>query len=177
MYGPSVLRQQQHFRRGSEDIGVVKNRSRATSEGELADKFGDITMGISDPSALREMSEQLLARAMAIEKEREERELQERVQVFALEHRQAIGRLLDDCYICTEPLLRGLGKGADFGVASWTCNCTTWRVAHCNCLRTKIATSGRKCDFCKTHMHTIVGRDDTDAFLGEMDSDGSSDRG
>lgn len=150
--------------------------SRTPGEVDIASMLGNVAIDSSDPAALREMSQHLLKRATAIEKEREERALEEKVNAFAKEHRKAIGILLNDCYICTEPLLRGLGKGGDFGVASWTCNCTTWRVAHCNCLRTKFASGGRKCDYCKSPMHTIVGGDDTDVYLA-MDSDESSDRG
>lgn len=164
------------IRRGSEEFQVPNTRSRAPSDVDIASMLGDVAIDVSDPAVLREMSQHLLKRASAIEKEREERALEEKVSAFAKEHRKAIGCLLNDCYICTEPLLRGLGKGGDFGLASWTCNCTTWRVAHCNCLRTKFASGGRKCDYCKSTMHTIVGRDDTDVFLA-MDSDESSDRG
>lgn len=104
--------------------------------------------GITDPRVLREISDKALSQAKAIE---EEQKLTTKIEAFSREHRVAISHLLQDCYICTEPIMKGLGgSDGDFGVVSWKCSCTTWRVTHCSCLAQKMRSNGYSCDYCRT---------------------------
>lgn len=68
---------------------------------------------------------------------------------FAREHKKALEHLLDDCYICTESVLRGLGSAGDLGISSWKCSCTCRRVVHNSCLANKLVRNGDVCDFCR----------------------------
>lgn len=56
--------------------------------------------------------------------------------------------LIDDCYICMEPLLNNIGT-TKFGVISWQCRCTVAQKAHASCLFSKICRSS-KCDMCNS---------------------------
>lgn len=58
--------------------------------------------------------------------------------------------LVDDCYICMEPLLNNIGT-SKFGVLSWHCRCTVAQKAHSSCLLAKIC-RGDKCDMCSSPM-------------------------
>lgn len=59
--------------------------------------------------------------------------------------------LVDDCYICTEPLLNNIGT-SEFGVVSWHCRCTVAQKAHSACLFSKICHGDDMCDMCSSPM-------------------------
>ncbi|CAM9202764.1 unnamed protein product [Ectocarpus sp. 12 AP-2014] len=76
-----------------------------------------------------------------------------KIAAFAEKHDNFV-ELVEDCYICLEPLLNNIGT-TKFGVVSWKCRCTVPQKAHSRCVFSKIchATNGQgKCDMCKSPM-------------------------
>ncbi|CAM9122361.1 unnamed protein product, partial [Ectocarpus sp. 4 AP-2014] len=76
-----------------------------------------------------------------------------KIAAFAEKHDNFV-ELVEDCYICLEPLLNNIGT-TKFGVVSWRCRCTVPQKAHSRCVFSKIchATNGQgKCDMCKSPM-------------------------
>ncbi|CBJ27752.1 hypothetical protein Esi_0084_0045 [Ectocarpus siliculosus] len=76
-----------------------------------------------------------------------------KIAAFAEKHDNFV-ELVEDCYICLEPLLNNIGT-TKFGVVSWKCRCTVPQKAHSRCVFSKIchATNGQgKCDMCNSPM-------------------------
>lgn len=86
---------------------------------------------------------------------------------FVSDNKEAIIYLSQNCYLCNQPLLRGLvGPGErshqqpksdetdqpGFALVSWDCMCRPEpqgrRITHFDCLRQKIVTSGKACGWC-----------------------------
>lgn len=81
------------------------------------------------------------------------RENTQQIAAFAAKYDNFV-ELVEDCYICLEPLLNNIGT-TKFGVVSWKCRCTVPQKAHSRCVFSKIchATNGQgKCDMCNSPM-------------------------
>lgn len=60
--------------------------------------------------------------------------------------------VLEECVICSEVLLSGIGK-ASFGVMSYSCACSHVRTLHVNCV---VSMSSLNCPFCSQQIVVIA---------------------
>lgn len=73
-----------------------------------------------------------------------------KVEAFVAEN-EDFAQLVEDCYICMEPLLNNIGS-TKFGVISWHCRCTIAQKAHSACIFSKVSRGQMKCDMCNSQM-------------------------
>lgn len=73
-----------------------------------------------------------------------------KVEAFVAKNEDFVS-LVEDCYICLEPLLNNIGT-PKFGVISWHCRCTVAQKAHSACIFSKIYRGKAKCDMCSSPM-------------------------
>lgn len=86
----------------------------------------------------------------AAEMKKSKIEDQKKVAEF-VEKTPELANLIENCYICMEPLLNNIGT-PKFGVLSWHCRCTVAQTAHSACLFPKICSGESKCDMCSSPM-------------------------